>query len=92
MANVFELEIVTPSEQFYKGEVEMVIARTTQGDRAILKDHIPLVAGLVGGELRIKKDGKFKSGEIAEGFMTVNKEKTTILVESAKWNSDNSGF
>ena len=59
MANVFALEIVTPQEIFYQDDVEMVITRTTQGDRAVLKNHIPFVAGLVDGELRIKKDGKF---------------------------------
>jgi len=58
MANIFQLEIVTPEEMFYQGEVEMVITRTTQGDRAILKDHIPSVVGLVDGELRIKKRWK----------------------------------
>lgn len=92
MANMFQLEIVTPEEMFYQGEVEMVITRTTQGDRAVLKNHIPFVAGLVDGELRIKKDGKFKTGQISGGFMTVSKEKTTILTESAKWNDEVGGF
>ncbi|MEG0180401.1 MAG: F0F1 ATP synthase subunit epsilon [Terrisporobacter sp.] len=92
MANIFALEIVTPQEIFYEGDVEMVITRTTHGDRAVLKDHIPFVTGLVDGELRIKKDGKFKSGQISGGFMTVNKEKTTILTESAKWNDESKGL
>ena len=87
MANVFALEIVTPQEIFYQDDVEMVITRTTQGDRAVLKNHIPFVAGLVDGELRIKKDGKFKEGRISGGFITVTKEKTTILTESASWDN-----
>ena len=61
MANQFALEIVTPENIFYNDQVEMVIMRTTKGDRAILKDHIPFVAGLVEGQLRVKKDGKFKN-------------------------------
>ncbi|WP_297131940.1 FoF1 ATP synthase subunit delta/epsilon [Terrisporobacter sp.] len=92
MASIFPLEIVTPEKVFYKGDVEMVITRTTQGDRAVLKNHIPFVVGLVNGELRIKKDGKFISGQISEGFMTVSKEKTTILTESAKWNDEVKGL
>ena len=87
MANVFALEIVTPQEIFYQDDVEMVITRTTQGDRAVLKNNIPFVAGLVDGELRIKKDGKFKEGRISGGFITVTKEKTTILTESASWDN-----
>ena len=92
MASIFLLEIVTPEKVFYKGDVEMVITRTTQGDRAVLKNHIPFAVGLVNGELRIKKDGKFISGQISEGFMTVSKEKTTILTESAKWNDEVKGL
>lgn len=37
MANVFALEIVTPDKTFYNGNAEMIIVRTTEGDRGILK-------------------------------------------------------
>ena len=87
MANQFALEIVTPENIFYNDQVEMVIMRTTS-DRAILKDHIPFVAGLVEGQLRVKKDGKFKEGKISGGFITVTKEKTTILTEAASWDGE----
>ena len=88
MASQFALEIVTPEKIFYNDEVEMVIMRTTKGDRAILKDHIPFVAGLVEGQLRVKKDGKFREGKISGGFITVNKENTTILTEAASWDDE----
>ena len=83
MANQFALEIVTPENIFYNDQVEMVIMRTTKGDRAILKDHIPFE-----GQLRVKKDGKFKEGKISGGFITVTKEKTTILTEAASWDGE----
>ena len=76
MANVFALEIVTPDKTFY---------RTTEGDRGILKNHRPLVAGLATGTLRIKLDGKFKDAKVSGGFMNVDKEKTVIVTESAEW-------
>jgi F-type H+-transporting ATPase subunit epsilon len=85
MASKFSLEVVTPDEIFYKDDVEMVIFRTTEGDRAVLKNHIPFVSGLKKGELRIKLDGKFKEANILEGFVNVQKEKTVILTQSAEW-------
>ena len=85
MANEFALEVVTPDKIFYNDEVEMIITRTTNGDRGILKNHIPFVSGLVEGNLRIKKDGKFKDAKISGGFITVDKEKAVILTESAQW-------
>lgn len=85
MASEFSLEVVTPDKVFYNDNVEMVITRTTQGDRGILKNHSPFVAGLVEGTLRVKKDGNFKEAKILGGFITVDKEKTVILTESAEW-------
>ena len=81
MANVFALEIVTPDN----GNAEMIVVRTTEGDRGILKNHRPLVAGLATGTLRIKLDGKFKDAKVSGGFMNVDKEKTVIVTESAEW-------
>lgn len=85
MANEFALEIVTPDSTFYQGNAEMIIVRTTQGDRGILKNHRPLVAGIATGTLRIKMNGNFKDAKISGGFMNVDKEKTVIVTESAEW-------
>lgn len=85
MASEFALEVVTPDKIFYHDKVEMIIVRTTVGDRGILKNHIPCVAGLVEGTLRVKKSGDFKEAKISGGFMTVDKEKTVILTEAAEW-------
>lgn len=85
MASEFTVEIVTPDKTFYNGSAEMIIVRTTEGDRGILKNHRPLVAGLATGTLRIKKDGNYKDAKISGGFMNVDKEKTVIVTESADW-------
>ena len=42
MASEFAVKIVTPEKVFYEGQTEMIIVRTTQGDRGILKNHRPL--------------------------------------------------
>jgi len=85
MASEFTVEIVTPDKTFYNGTAEMIIVRTTEGDRGILKNHRPLVAGLATGILRIKEDGNYKEAKISGGFMNVDKEKTVIVTESADW-------
>lgn len=85
MANEFALEVVTPDQTFYNGTAEMIIVRTTEGDRGILKNHRPLVTGLSTGTLRIKKNGNYKDAKISGGFMNVDKEKIVIVTESAQW-------
>lgn len=64
----------------------MVIMRTTEGDIGILYDHEPLVAPLRIGSLRIKQeDGSFKWAAGSTGFLTVNEDQVTVVVDSAEW-------
>ncbi|OPJ55258.1 ATP synthase F1 subunit epsilon [Alkalithermobacter paradoxus] len=86
MASLFNLEVVTPESKFFEGEVEMVVVRTTEGDVGIMKNHINYVAPLAKGLLKIKKDGSFKHASIEGGFISVDKEKTTIVTDAANWN------
>ena len=85
MAGEFAVKIVTPNQVFYEGNVEMVQVRTTEGDRGILKNHRPLVAGLSNGILRLKESGNYKEANISGGFIQVEKDKTVILTECASW-------
>ena len=39
MGNKFKLEVVTPDRNFFDGETDMMIVRTTEGDVGILYDH-----------------------------------------------------
>lgn len=70
---------------FYDDEVEMVIVRTTEGDLGILKNHIPTVAPLEIGKVRIKEDGVFKEAAIAGGFVKIEGESSTIITDAAEW-------
>ena len=85
MASEFAVKIVTPDKIFYEDKTEMIIVRTTEGDRGILKNHRPLVAGLSDGTLKIKKEGKYKEAKVSGGFIQVEKEQAVILTESAEW-------
>ena len=85
MASEFAVKIVTPEKVFYEGQTEMIIVRTTRGDRGILKNHRPLVAGLSDGTLKIKKEGKYKEAKVSGGFIQVEKEQAVVLTESAEW-------
>jgi len=88
MASKFHLEIVTPDKVFYDDEVEMVVARTTEGDLGVLAGHIATVAPLKISKLRIKKDDSYKEAAIAGGFIKVAKDSTTIIVDAAEWPED----
>lgn len=83
----FKLTIVTPEKNFFEGDVERVIVRTTEGDVGILAHHVNYVAALTIGPLQIiTEDGKgSKIAAIDGGFITVSKEETVIIAKTCEW-------
>lgn len=88
MATLYNLEIVTPDCNFFEGQTEMVIVRTTEGDIGILHDHEPLVAPVSIGKIRIRKDGKFIEAACSGGFLTVDEGQVVIVTDAAEWADD----
>lgn len=81
----FMLEIVTPERAFFSGEVDRVIVRGVEGEMAILKNRAPIITPLAIGKIRILKDGEEKVAAAVSGYISVEKEKTTIITDSCEW-------
>lgn len=85
MARTLLCEIVTPERIVYTNEVEMVIAPTVEGEIGILPLHIPLVALLQAGELRVRfndnKDVEWFA--VSGGYLQVHEDKVIVLAENA---------
>jgi len=79
----FWLEIITPEKVAFSGEVEMVSVPSVEGTLGILANHIPLVAKLTEGELKIVKEGKEDFYSLGGGFLEVTPKKVMILVTKA---------
>jgi len=78
------VNIVTPDGPVYDSEVDMVIAKSAAGEIGILPGHIPTVAPLEIGVVKLKKDGKNQFVAVNGGFLEVRPEKVTILAQSAE--------
>lgn len=83
-----KLKIVTPSRIFYDGEIDMLIARGLEGDFAILKNHLPLMAVLAIRYLKIKINGEFKYAAIAGGYLTFKDNQITIMSDACEWREE----
>jgi len=84
VANKIRLDIVTPERMVYSDDVNMVIARATDGDIGILPGHAPLIAGLEIWPLRVRTDAGETSIALCSGFIEVRPEKVTILASCAE--------
>ncbi len=84
-SKVINFEIVTPERVVLKDDnISQITLPTTQGEITILPDHIPLVALLVPGELKIKRGNESESMAISGGFIEVMRNKVVILADTAE--------
>lgn len=85
MADVMKLQIITPEERFYEGDVSMVELTTTEGNIGIYPNHIPLTAVVSPGVLKIHEDSGVKEAALMSGFITILPDTVTIMAEVVEW-------
>lgn len=83
-----EVSVVTPDGTVYEGQVEMVSAKAQSGELGVLPGHVPLVAPLDIGAVRLKKDNAVQLVAVSGGFIEVRPDKVTILAEAAELPED----
>ena len=82
----FNLTISSPDGDIFKGDITMITMRGTEGDFAIMADHIPFITAVKPGDCKVTfEDGTEKIGHTEGGLMTVSKEGVTLLAGSFKW-------
>lgn len=89
--NSVKLEIVTPSKLFYRGEVDLVIVTTLDGDEGFMAGHCWGCKLLDIGELWIQEKGagkdEWRVAALAGGFIDV-KESIIIYTDAVEWSED----
>jgi F-type H+-transporting ATPase subunit epsilon len=67
------VSIVSAEEKVWRGEAEMVVARSPEGEFAILYGHIPFLAALVPGRVSIVSDNERADFFVAGGFLEASR-------------------
>ena len=82
----FPLTISSPDGDLFRGDVEMLIVRGTEGDLAGMAGHVPFVTAVVRGKCAvILADSERKEGTIEEGLLTVDPEQVTVLTSALEF-------
>ncbi|MEO9965593.1 MAG: ATP synthase F1 subunit epsilon [Reichenbachiella sp.] len=80
------LEIITPDESVFEGEVDSAIFPGSDGSFQILNDHAPLVSSVGKGDVKIVRQQENKPEEIHfsidGGVVEVLNNKILVLAES----------
>lgn len=80
--NNFYLKIINLKQTLFDGRAISVNLPSSEGELTILKDHLPLIAPMKKGKIRVKDENNQEhSFEIQKGFLEVNPNKVTILIQ-----------
>ncbi|MFC4321910.1 F0F1 ATP synthase subunit epsilon [Litchfieldia salsa] len=79
-----KVSVVTPDGPVYEADVEMVVTRAQSGELGILPGHIPMVAPLQIGVVRMKKATNTELVAVSGGFLEVRPDQVTILAQTAE--------
>tara|TARA_Y100000588_G_scaffold90203_1_gene96996 strand:+ start:628 stop:1041 length:414 start_codon:yes stop_codon:yes gene_type:complete len=77
------LEIVTPEAKVYTETVDEVGLPTSEGRMHILPHHIPIIAKLNAGEIKVRRDKQEEMLAVGSGFVEVFGDKVSILTDQA---------
>jgi len=81
---LMKLEIVTPNGVIFDAEVKQVTLPGSEGEFGVLPKHATLVSLLDTGVIVIEKaDGSEVAVAINSGYVKVDEEKTTCIVDGA---------
>jgi len=81
----FELEVITPERQVYKGAVRSLVVPAEGGSLGVLAHHAPLLCPIEIGEAKLVDEG----GEtlffmVSPGFLEVEHQHARLLLEAAE--------
>jgi F-type H+-transporting ATPase subunit epsilon len=84
MAEKIKLELVTPYKRVLSEDVDEVTAPGAIGEFGVLPDHTALLTTLKVGELSYKQDGQTFHVAVNWGYVEVEDNVMTVLVETAE--------
>ncbi|MDQ7046520.1 MAG: ATP synthase F1 subunit epsilon [Sulfurovum sp.] len=81
---LMKLEIITPNGMIFDGEVKQVTLPGSEGEFGVLAHHATLVSLLETGVIVYDRaDGREVAVAINSGYVKVDEEKTTCIVDGA---------
>ena len=84
MAEVFQLEIVTPEKRVVDTAATEAQIPGKNGYLGVLPGHAPLITELTVGEITFRSDSGEQRLAVASGFAEVLPDKVTVLAEAAE--------
>ena len=85
MAELFQLQIISPNRIFYDGQVSMVEMNTGEGEIGVYARHLPVTTTLEPGIVKIHEESGIREAAVHAGFVVILQDKVTLMAEVAEW-------
>jgi len=76
------LEIVTPDQKVFEGEVLSASFPGTKGSFQVLENHAPIISSLEKGTIKVNTSNEESSFEVEGGVVEVSENKIAVLATS----------
>lgn len=79
-----QVSVVAADRTVWSGEASLVLARTLEGELAVMPGHTPLMGILAAGEVRVEPVGGTQiSADVDHGFLSVENDRVLVVAETA---------
>lgn len=78
--NMYQLKIVTPNGKVFDEQITSLSAPGSEGSFGVLSHHIPIIAQLAKGVLKINTDEKYSFFAINSGVLEVNNQHDVLIL------------
>lgn len=84
MDSIFQLEIITPEKQFFKGETDSLVMPALDGEYGVRAGHEPVVTALEPGTVRYHIQEGWQTVVVSQGFAEVMPDYAILVVSAAE--------
>ena len=82
----FRFVISTPDGNLYEGDIVKISLRGTEGDLAIMANHIPFITSVRPCKCHVEfDDGSVTFLDVERGLLSVTPDGVTLMSGSARW-------
>ncbi len=82
MANTLQLQVVSPDKPGFASEVTLVTLPGSAGEFGVMARHMPIMATIKPGTLKVTANGKRELYFVSKGFVEVNPKSVIVLAEA----------
>ena len=83
-----QVSIVSPEEEVWRGDADMVVARSPEGEFGIMRGHIPFLAALIPGRVAVVTGNHREEFFVPGGFLEASGPRddypVIVLADSAE--------